>query len=602
MKLSDYVISFMEQRGVKNVFMVPGDGVTHLVDSLGKNKNINYISFLHEISASIATEGYSQYTGEVGITLVSDGGGVNSAITGLTAAWADSTPVLFISGKNNDDKVREADIISMVSTVTKMAENVDEPLKIKYYLEKAYHTMISGRKGPVWLNIPSKVQSYDIGNPDKLEGFISESRNEDTNINKLFSLKINELVNLISNSKRPVFLIGNGLRLSTGKKINNDYNARERFFNQFGSNNDEIDVVLKLIEKINTPVLSTWKTFDIFDYNNPLYFGSPGVLGNRGANFILQNCDLLVVIGSSLDKSLTADNWAFFAKNAKKVVIDIDEQEINKLNPSPDFKFTADAGDVVRALYVSDIKPCINEDWINFCKKTYKKYNCILPEYNNTKRYVNSYHFIDLLSDMLYADDIIVTESTGSACNITYQAFRLKSGQKMQTALGLGSMGFGLPYAIGACVANKRRRTILLNGDGGLQPNIQEFQTIIQNNLPIKMFIWNNGGYAGIMNLQRNYFNGNYVACNNESGLSMPNIKRVAEAYNIKAFTVYDHENLKDVMNEVLEKDGPALCELMMSPFMTACPCVLPQENSSIENMFPFLEESEIRANILKWE
>jgi len=591
MKLSDYVMEFLKTKGVKTVFMLPGGGCMHLVDSLGKNKDMEYICCLHEQAASIAAESYAQNTNELGAALVTTGPGGTNTITGLTAAWIDSTPVMFISGqvKRSDlmgtSGVRqmgsqEVDIVSLVKPITKFAQTVLDPATIRYTLEKAYHLAMTGRRGPVWIDIPLDVQAMDV-DAEAMTGYLSEE-----SLQQIEGLKIDEIVSLLKHAKRPLLLAGNGVKLAGCE-----------------------EQLRTFIKNTQIPVLLTWKSIDMLDYQHPQYFGCPGGMGHRYANFILQNADLLIVMGSRLDSSLTAFNHERFAPGAKKIMIDIDCAEIRKMKMKLDVQIAADVKDVLNQLNKRDCQPeakALNT-WQSYCRTIKAKYPAITPEMENEREFVNAHVFINELCQQLTPTDIIVPESSGGAGEITYQAFEVKAGQKIKNAAGLGSMGFGLPYALGACIANNRRRTILINGDGAFQLNIQELATVAQHKLPIKIFIWENGGYASIMGTQRNYFAGNYVGANKESNLCMPDIGKIAAAYGLKTSRIEKPENLGAQIAAVLSMDGPVLCEVRVSPMETASPRTqamkLPDGSmisKPLEDMWPYLSEAELKEN-MKW-
>lgn len=589
MKLSDYVMEFLAQKEVKMIFMLPGGGCMHLVDSLGRNKALDYVACLHEQAAAIAAESYAQYTNELGAVLVTTGPGGTNTITGLAAAWIDSTPVLFISGqvkrsdRMGDSGVRqmgsqEVEIVPIVRSVTKYAETVMNPERIRYMLEKAYYMAMHGRRGPVWIDIPLDVQAAEI-DVDALEEFVPEQVVSEIPVEKIKKIK-----SLLEQAKRPLILAGNGIKLAGAT--------------------DEFE---KLMQELQIPVLLTWKTIDMLDDDDPLYFGCPGGMGHRYANFILQNSDCLLIFGSRLDSSLTAFNHANFAPRAKKVMIDIDAAEINKMQMDIEVKLQADLKLVLQQL--NQIQYSLNQqalnDWLSYCQRMKAKYPVVTREMYIGTEYVNAHAFVDELCRQMTAEDVLVPESSGGAGEITYQALKVKKGQKIKNAAGLGSMGFGLPYALGACIANGRKRTVLINGDGAFQLNIQELATIAQHKLPIKIFIWCNGGYASIRGTQNNYFGGNYVASNKESKLCIPDIGKVAAAYGLKIFTLENNAAMKRKIAEVLEADGPVLCEVRVSPDETASPrsktMKLPNGNmvsKPLEDMWPYLPADELRNNM----
>lgn len=590
-KLSDYIFNFIESKNIKHAFMLPGGGAMHLVDSLGKS-NLEYICCGHEQASAIAAESYGQHTNNVGVLVVTSGPGATNAITGVTAGWIDSTPMFILSGQaKTSDLVgnsgvrqmgsQEVQIIDMVKPITKYAVQITDASEIKHHLEKAYYEATNGRMGPVWLDIPLDIQGTMI-DEDNLIGF---KQDEDQERKDLIKQDVDKTLQLLEKSKQPLILVGNGIKLA---------NAEENF--------------LRFINKVNIPVLTTWKSIDVIEEEHPLYAGHPGIMGDRGANYILQSSDLLIVLGSRLDPSITAFNEANFGKNAKKVMVDIDSNEINKMKMNIDVKSICNVKTFIEELNANisiNNNISINKDWLSYCKDIREKYPVVTELHRNQEGYVSAYSFIDELCKQLTNEDIIVPESSGGAGEITYQAFRIKKGQKMKNAAGLGSMGFGLPYSIGACIANDRKRTILINGDGAFQLNIQELETVSRLNLPIKMFIWNNNGYASIRSMQKNLFNENYVGSSEGSGLTMPDTSKVANAYNIKTYIARTNKEMEEILPYVLNYDGPVLCELIVSPEETISPRVKSvklengkMESKPLEDMWPFLDEKEKNNNI----
>ena len=590
MKLSDYVMKFLVEKGVKTVFMLPGGGCMHLVDSLGRDSNLEYVTCLHEQAATIAAESYAQNTNKLGVVLVTTGPGGTNTVTGLAAAWIDSTPLLVISGqvKRSDLKggtgVRqmgnqEVDIVPVVKTLTKYAVTVMDPLQIREILEKAYCEATSGRRGTVWVDIPLDVQAAEIDesaltpfNPPK------EISTEDKSV-------ISQIKTQIEQSKRPVILAGNGVRAAGMEKIFRDF-----------------------VHKFKIPTLLTWKSIDMLDNDDEIYFGCPGNMGHRYANFILQNSDCLLILGSRLDSSLTAWNHENFAPRAKKIIIDVDSSEIEKLKMNFAIKLVADLKNVIPSMceIEYDFDKETLENWLEYCRRMKNKYPAVTADMKNQADFVNVHAFVEELSNQLTANDVIVPESSGGAGEIVYQAVKIKYGQKIRNAAGLGSMGFGLPYALGACIANDRRRTVLINGDGAFQLNIQELATVAGQNLPIKIFILQNGGYASIQATQRNYFGGNYVGSDFNSKLFLPDIEKVACAYGLKTFQIKNNSEMKDAISNVLNSEGAVLCLVKASPFEVAMPRVqsvkLPNGSMAskpLEDMYPYLDESEIKENML---
>jgi acetolactate synthase-1/2/3 large subunit len=382
-----------------------------------------------------------------------------------------------------------------------------------------------------------------------------------------------------------VVLAGNGIRLGR---------AKEDF--------------LKLVDLLQIPVLTTWKSIDFFSDNHPLFFGRPGSIASRGANFVQQNSDWIATIGARLDLAQVGHSYKHFARKATKVVVDIDKAEINKLDMSIDVPVCADASDFIREFLrqADSIIKKDRSDWINRCSGWKKKYPVVLPEYKDTGPYVNTYNLIDVVSDVMTEEDVLVPGSSGSCSEITLQAFRVKDGQRILNSPGLGSMGFGLPASIGACIASNRRRTITIIGDGGLQHNVQELETVARLRLPLKIFILNNNGYASIRATQSRYFKQNYVCCDPSSGLTIPDIGRIAKAYGLQFFKIRRNDDLESEVSEVLSTDGPAICELMVDPELQTAPKLSSEVRSDgsivskpLEDLWPFLDREEFHSNML---
>lgn len=591
MKVSDYIIKFIEQKmKVKHVFILSGGGWMHMLNSLGENKNIDYICTLHEQGAAIAAEAYGQHTNNIGVAVVTTGPGGTNAITGVAGAWIDSTPIMVISGQVkradmiSDKGIRqmgpqEVNIIPMVESITKYAVSVLDPKKIRYHLEKAYHLATTGRKGPVWLDIPLDVQGATV-DENSLEGFTPPK--EEKNAHD-FNTNLEKTIELINNAKKPVILAGNGIYLA---------GAKEEF--------------IKLVEKLDIPILTTWKMIDFIEQEHRLFAGRPGVVASRGANFTIQNSDLLITIGARMDLPQTAYNHKNFGKNAKKVIVDIDVNEINKMQMDIDVKFVSDAKDFILGL--SDLLDKItykNNGWVEKCNELKNKYPVTLPDFFEQKEYVNTYVLLDVLSNQMTGNDMLVPGSSGSCSEVSCQAFKVKKGQVVLNNQGLGSMGFGLPASIGACIASGGRKTICINGDGGFMMNIQELETVRRLNLPIKFFILNNDGYGSIRNMQNTHFKGLYVGSGRTSGVTLPDMQKVANAFEIHSCVIKNQQNIEQEVKKVLDSEGPFICEVMISPDQQTQPRVssIKLEDGSmiskpIEDMWPFLSEEEIEENM----
>ena len=594
-KLSDYVFKFLAGQGIKDVFLLPGGGCMHLLDSLGQQKEINHTCFLHEQAAVIAAEAYGQYTNHLGVTLLTTGPGGTNAVTGVAGAWIDSTPLLILSGQAKRQDLRrhtgvrqmgiqEVDIVSLVSPITKYAVTVFEPEEIGYHLEKALFLSATGRKGPVWIDIPLDVQGSVI-ETERLQPF---KRPVAQGNKKEITGKAKQALRLLKQAKRPVILLGNGVRLSDSQKI-----------------------FLGLIEKLKIPVLATWKAADLIHEDHPLYCGKPGAIGQRGANFTQQNADWIMCLGARLDLCQVAHNYPNFARNAKKVIVDIDDKEINKLKKfgmTVDIEINANVGDFLKQLIdlVQENDLNSNSGWTARCRRWKEDYPVVLPEYRQTNGPVNTYVLVDILSEILEESDLIVPGSSGACAEIVQQAYRVRKGQRLLNTPGLGAMGFGLPASIGACLASGKRRTISIIGDGGLQHNIQELETLSRLKLPIKLFILNNKGYGSIKVMQQNHFESRYVCCNPESGLTLPDICRVAGAYGLETIRIESQENLKQKITEVIKTKGTIICDVIVDSKIPTAPRVSSQVlpdgkiiSKPMEDLWPFLERAEYRENMM---
>jgi acetolactate synthase-1/2/3 large subunit len=584
MKLSDYVISIISEY-TKHVFLVSGGGCIHLVDSLSKS-NIELIPTVHEQGASIAAESYSQYTNKIGVALVTTGPGSTNALTGVASAWLDSIPMLLLTGQvQNKDRVgnsgvrqmgfQEIDTIGIYKSITKYAVTISDPKMVKYNLEKALWLAMNGRPGPVVLDIPLDVQAAEI-EPDELESFYPNVINYNLS-------NIKDISKKLSQAKRPILLVGNGVRLA---------NALPEFY--------------EFIEKTKIPVLTTWKALDLIEEEHPQYVGRPGGVGQRGANFNQQNSDFILVIGARLDHGQLAYQPQYFAREAIKCIVDIDKNEISKLNINVDYPIEMDAKLFLKELNDNVDKLNINE-WLDFCKNLYKKYPVILDEYlDTTKKNINNYAFIDALSHTMPENSLLIPGSSGACSEVTMQSLKCKNGTRVYNSEGLGSMGFGIPAAIGGCIASSKQETICIDGDGGFFMNIQELELVYRYQLPIKFFILNNNGYGSIRTTQNTHFGGNLVVSDSTSGLTLPSIELNAAAYKIPFIKIENQKNLKEDIKSVLNYPGPVICELTIDPDHKTFPkaSVYKKEDGSfatrpMEDLAPFLEREEYLNNLL---
>lgn len=579
------------------MFMLPGGGAMHLNDSLGNSKKIEYIVCLHEQACSIAAEAYARVTNKPGLLMVTTGPGGTNAITGVTAAYIESTPMIVLSGQVkradmiNGQGIRqqgmqEVDIISMVKTVTKYAALVTDPHDIRYHLDRAVYEAVNGRKGPVWLDIPLDVQASMIDETD-LRGWKPEtvSKQETDERRKCLEQQVLEMIDHLNTAQRPVLLAGNGIRLSQGQK--------------------EFE---ELVQTLHIPVLTTWNGIDLIEEDHPLFFGRPGGMGQRYANFVQQNSDFFLSIGARMNLLQTGYNFDGFARTAYKVMVDIDENELHKINVRPQLAIESDAKEFIQLLlkHKAKIQKKDYISWINYAKEMKAKYPIVTEEAKNQKILVNTYALLDTITEQMTSDDIYVSGSSGTCIDVSMQTFRVKKGQRVFCTKGLASMGFGVPATIGACLAGNRRRTVCVNGDGGFQMNIQELETIHRLNLPVKIFVLNNQGYAQIHATQKNIFKGHYVACDEASHLTLSPISAVAEAYGLKTVQIYSNEELKECVKQTLDYDGPVICEVMVPIELSAFPKQVSYKRSDgqmeslpLEYMNPPLAQEEFENDML---
>jgi len=588
-------MQFIARLGVGHVFYLPGGGAMHLVDSLGKLENVESVCCLHEQAVAIAAQSYAMHTNHLGVGLVTTGPGGTNAITGVCAAWIDSVPCLFVSGqvKRSDMMtgkgirqlgIQEADIVTLVRSITKYAVTVTEPSSIRYHLEKALYLAKNGRPGPVWIDLPLDVQGSIIDETE-LDGFNpSELKQKKPDISSI-KKTVGKIIGFLNNSERPVIIAGDGIKISKSK-----------------------DLFLDIIKKMDVPVIPTWKAMDMIHEEHELYAGRGGILGERSANFAVQNADLLLCIGSKMDFTQTGFDTRSFARTAKKIVVDIDKNEIKKLDFKIDLKIIADAGLVLNEIadQLNNIKKKDRGAWKNKIKEWREKYPIVSDAYYNKTGLVNPYVLIDILSREATSDDIINPCCAGTAAEYNFQAFKIKENQKFITNHGLGPMGFELPGSIGACLANHRKRTICVAGDGGFQLNIQELETLRRLDLPVKIFIMNNNGYSSIRTMQETHFGGHYVGNDPSSGLTLPDIIDVATAYKIKAIRINDASELEAKIREALDFPGPVICDVMVIPGFKVSPKVASQRREDgtmvskpLEDQWPFLDRKELESNMM---
>jgi acetolactate synthase I/II/III large subunit len=535
-KVSDIIASFLIERGITTIFGIIGSANSHIYNSCAES-GIRILNTHNEQAAVLAAGAYFRTSGNLAVALVTAGGGATNAITGVVSLWADSTPVLIISGQEKTEYVHNHstrrmygtqgfDVVHMVSKTTKYAKLV-EAHSIHEELEHAYNLALSGRKGPVLLDIPFDVQSSRIPTRIWNENTIQKIHpNEET---------MDIVYKLINNSKRPVILAGHGIKLSNSEKL---FKSR--------------------IESLGIPVLLTWSAIDLLDHGNRLFFGSPGVYGQRSANFIFQKCDLLITLGTRLTIPQTGYDMNEVARNASIIMVDVDKTEFKEFVDVP---IHSDCGSFLEKMSGVEVGVDI-EKWVEECRDIRQEFP-IIEKNHKDDVFPNSYNMMDKISDYLKSDQIIVTDM-GTALLSGHQSIRLGENMTMFSSYGLGEMGYGLPAAFGAAIAGNGREVLCLNCDGGMMMNIQELQTIVQHKLPVKIVIFNNDGYLMIKHTQKMLFNGNYNAVDANTGIVLPDYMKVAKAFGYEGFRVKSWSEFNFHFPRFMDHEGPAICELFM--------------------------------------
>lgn len=593
-KLSDYVADFLAQNNITDVFTVTGGGAMHLNDSLGHHPRLKCTYNHHEQACSIAAESYARINNKIAAVCVTTGPGGTNAITGVLGGHLDSIPMLVISGQVRYDTTarstglnlralgdQEFDICKAVEPMTKYCEMVVEPNKIRYCLEKAVYIAKNGRPGACWLDIPLNVQGAYI-ETDELKGYDTSEYNV-TLPTKIEDNTIEKIIEKIKQAKRPVLYAGNAIRISGG-------------YSEFRN----------LIEKLNIPVVTAWNSIDEIEDEHPLYVGRAGIMGDRAGNFAVQNSDLVLSIGCRLSIRQVGYNWKTWAREAYTIVVDIDKEELKKPTVRIDLPVWADAKEFMRQMN-DTIKESIpyKEEWTKQCSLWKVKYPVVTKKMFEGEQ-ANVYAFIKTLSNLLEENQITVV-GNGSACVVGSHAYTIKKGQRFIINSAIASMGYDLPAAIGACISNNYEETICITGDGSIQMNIQELQTIIHHKLPIKIFIINNDGYHSIRQTQRNYFKEPLVGIGSESkDLSFPDMSKISVAYGIEYESIKTNAELKEKIQNVLSKKGTIICEVFVSPNQNFEPKSQARRledgtmvSSPLEDLAPFLSREELKENMI---
>jgi len=586
MTVAEYILKFLISKNVNNVFLITGGAISFVVDAFSRNKKIKYTCVAHEQAAAMMADAYSRVGKNFGATMVTSGPGAQNLITGIACSWFDSVPVIHISGQVNSfelsstnkttKKVRqvgfqETDIVSIVKPITKFAYQLKKPNEIKYVLEKAFYLSNHGRPGPVLIDIPMDFQRIKI-DPSKIMSFTApKSKPNNRLVNNIYKIQ-----SLLNKSKRPVLILGGGIRISKSIK------ELEKFLNN-----------------IDLPIVTTWSGLDTIDYKNKNYVGSVGVYGSRAANFAVQNSDLVLNLGSRLDTRITGGKPETFARLAKVVSVDIDRHELNKKRGLNIYlKINEDLNKFLSTFNskLKKFKFSATSDWKNICQQWKFKYTNVKNSYYSQKNYVNPYCFIDRLSDRLNKKDIVLADD-GGHLTWTIQAFKVKKGQRVFSAFGNSPMGYAFPAALGASFANKKKRIICIDGDGSIQINIQELQTMVANNLPVKLFIINNDGYGIIKQFQELYLNKRYEASISSKGVTNPNFKKISNAYGINYNEIKNNKQIDKVLDKILNSKKPEFINVIIDPNQKIIPKL--QFGKPIEDLSPLLSRTEFNKNML---
>jgi acetolactate synthase-1/2/3 large subunit len=585
-RVADYVVKFLENRLISHVFMVTGGGAMFLNDGIAKSKKIQGVFNHHEQASAMAALGYSKVDNEIAVVIPTTGCGGTNTITGLLDAWQDSNKVVFISGNVKYKEtthemdlplrklgVQEANIVSIVKPITKYSKMVNNPLDIRKVLEEAFYECENGRPGPVWIDIPMDIQAALIEEKE-LIGFKKESR-------KTRKVNFSIIENYLEKSKRPIILAGYGIHLS---------NTRNKF--------------VEFLEKYNIPSVFTYGGTDLIPYNNKLHIGKIGIKGDRPGNFALQNADLIIVLGSSLNIPVIGYEYELFGRDSKIICVDIDEFEHKKKTIKPDEIINCHLDDFFN-FFENEIRFYGDDKWIKICNDWKLKWPVFQKKYLDTSIGINMYLILEKINEISTENNIIVSDA-GSSLYVTSQAIKIKKNQKHIASLAQADMGFTIPCSIGASIKKPESNIIGITGDGSFQMNIQELQTIVSYNLNIKTFVLNNGGYLSIRNTIDKFFDGRHIGTDKNTGLDFPDLEKISIAYGIKFYRLRTLEDINRLLYEILYHTGPVLIEVICPFKQEIIPSLSSKENENgvlvsqpLDNMYPFLDTLEYENEMI---
>jgi acetolactate synthase-1/2/3 large subunit len=591
-RVADHIASLLVSHSISDLFSVTGGGAMHLNDAFGRCEALRVTYNHHEQACAIAAESYARLSGKLAGVCVTSGPGGTNAITGVLGGWLDSIPMLVISGQVRYDTTvhstgkpmrqlgdQEYEIVKSIAPMTKYAVMVTDPLMIEYHVERAIYLATHGRPGPVWIDVPLNIQAVTIETDDLVPYDPSEDSSclpapisEDT---------VRQIIDRLKSAKRPLILAGTAIRLA---------NCHDAF--------------IELVDRLNIPVVTAWNAHDVIWNEHPLYMGRPGTVGDRPGNMIIQNCDVLLVLGSRLNIRQISYNWQMFAKDAYKISVDIDPLELSKPTLSLDLPVLGDISDLIHKLNLAlegQSFPVKNE-WISGCRRIKELYPVVSSCYYEKKSPVNPYCFLESLFAELKEDDIVVA-SNGSACVCSFQAAYIKKGQRLYTNSGCASMGYGLPAAIGAAFAAKGKQVTCIEGDGSIQMNLQELQTVVYHRLPMKIVVLNNDGYHSIRQTQSGFFGEPLHGVNTQSGVGFAPFSKLAPAFGLPYFRVDSIDRISGILEEAYRTEGPVFIEVIIDieqPFSPKLASKRLEDGTMysppLDDMAPFLERSEYEA------
>lgn len=595
--VADYIAETLYRAGVRETFLITGGFSMTLTDAVGRHGDLRYVCMHHEQAAAMAGEAVGRFTGRLGALYVTAGPAACNTLTGVVGAWVDTSPCIIIAGQA---KLRQAQVsglrqfplqgfetLPIFKHVTKYAVMLDDLSKVRYHLEKAIYLATHGRVGPVWVEVPLDLQGASF-DPEAFPGFDpkSEGFEETHSPTESTASKVRAAYDLLKSAKRPVLLVGAGVRHA-----------------------DAIEDLEDLLAQIGIPFLTTRLGMDLVDHGHPLFVGRPGTYGDRPANMAVQNSDLLISVGARLAIGLVGHDYEDFARHSKKVLVDIDPTELNKPSVRADLAIHADAKDFLRRLRQEAEQEgwrFAQTAWVDLTQAWKQKYPVDDPAYLQETEGVNSYHFTRVFSEYLSPEAIAVVD-TGSCFHVWAQACKVKKGQRHIVTGGLSTMGYGLPAAIGVAAAAPGREVVCVTGDGSIQMNLQELQTIVHHQFPIKILVYDNNGYLLIRLSQKNFHGGRLLGEGPETGVSFPDPEKLCWAYGLKYVSIESLQDMETKIQEVLEHPGPVWCNIKTPAFQLLCPRVASEKladgtmrSKPYDDMFPFLPREEYEANCVR--